>query len=168
MAKLKIAHVRTTNTDIHDATKLDQYFGPEIISGNHRGGVGGAPVSVTTTGAPTIKVSFRTGGATYDGWIVAQKGSRKFRVTDGTHVATCILVNLNKAGLSVDGTMTILVTTTTGAFNASKISNKYVWDWNGTKSYGRYAYWFAAATAAGVVPPVSESAPGTYAQVASA
>jgi len=133
MAKLKIAN--TVGSIV-----TDQFTSPTVISSNHLGGVGGDLAQTN----PTIKVSFRVDGTNYDGWIIAQKGIRKFRVTDGTRVATCTLVNLTKANLAVDGTMTILCTKAVGGnFNASRITNKYVYDFVGN----RYRYWLATASA---------------------
>lgn len=133
MAKLKIAN--TVGSIV-----TDQFTSPTTISGNHLGGVGGDTAQTN----PTIKVSFRTGDSTYDGWIVSQKGSRKFRVTDGTRTVTCTLVNLAKAGLDTNDTMTILCTKAVGGnFNASRITNKYVYDFVGN----RYRYWLATASA---------------------
>lgn len=133
MAKLKIAN--TVGSIV-----TDQFVSPTTITGNHVGGVGGDTAQTN----PTIKVSFRVNGTNYDGWIIAQKGSRKFRVTDGTRVATCTLVNLTKANLTANGTMTILCTKSVGGnFNASRITNKFVYDFVGNK----YRYWLANATA---------------------
>lgn len=54
-----------------------------------------------------IRVRFKTGGTEYNGYIVKQKGSKKFVVTDGgSNTATCTLTNKADAGLS-NGEMTI-------------------------------------------------------------
>jgi hypothetical protein len=113
----------------------------QIIAGARIGGVGGPPGN----GVPTISVSFRYAGATYTGWILHRKGKKQYVVTDGTRTARCTLVNLNAAGLNVDGTMSILVTNFGGGtFNAMGLDNKRVLDWNGVK----WPYHLAAATSA--------------------
>lgn len=53
-----------------------------------------------------IRVRFKTGGTEYDGYIVRQRGDRKFTVTDGSVTATCMLTNKNNNTLS-NGDMTI-------------------------------------------------------------
>lgn len=54
-----------------------------------------------------IRVRFKTAGTEYNGYIIKQKGSKKFVVTDGGAItATCTLTN--KADASLDnGDMTI-------------------------------------------------------------
>jgi hypothetical protein len=129
MAKFKVQ-----KTSVSGIT-VDSYTGPSQL-----GGVGGN----TAQAVPTIQVDFRMGGTEYTGWIMAQKGIRKFRVSDGAgHVTDCYLTDLAAGALTADGQMTILVTTTTGTFNASRITNKYVYDFAGN----RYRYWMSAPTA---------------------
>jgi len=53
-----------------------------------------------------IRCRFKSGGTEYDGYIVKQLGTKKFKVTDGTVTATCILTNKNNASLA-NGDMTI-------------------------------------------------------------
>lgn len=58
----------------------------------------GRPINARHFGTPTasgneIKVRFHDGTSVVDGWIVSQRSSRKFRVTDGTTTATCVLVD---------------------------------------------------------------------------
>lgn len=61
----------------------------------------------TSASEGDIRVRFKTGGTEYNGYIVRQKGSKKFVVTDGgSNTATCTLTN--KADASLDnGEMTI-------------------------------------------------------------
>lgn len=54
-----------------------------------------------------IRVRFKTGGTEYNGYIVAQKGSKKFKVTDGgSNTAVCTLAAKADASLA-NGDMTI-------------------------------------------------------------
>lgn len=71
-----------------------------------------------------IRCRFKTAGTEYDGYVVKQLGSKRFRVTDGSVTAVCTLTNKNNAGLS-NGDMTIrgkLDNTTNGY--VSKISGR--------------------------------------------
>lgn len=53
-----------------------------------------------------LRCRFKASGTEYDGYVVKQLGSKKFRVTDGTVTATCILTNKNNGSLA-NGDMTI-------------------------------------------------------------
>lgn len=121
MAKLKITKTESATGQIHD-----QYTGPEVINGAYVGGTGGLTSQTGSQLAPVVK----TNGAAAAGSILAQKGTRKFRVTDGTTEATCTLVNL--ATPTVAGTMSLQVNvaTLTGAtitsYTASTSTVAYV------------------------------------------
>lgn len=130
MAKLKIAK---TNSGIHDA-----YTSPTLISGNHIGGVGG----IVSQAGPQIHPQVKVGSASAtDGSILRQKGTHKFLVTDGTNKGICTLVNL--ATPTAPNTMSIgIVLANSTTLYASKITNRWVWDFAGNK----YRYWPAAAT----------------------
>jgi hypothetical protein len=67
----------------------------------------------TSTDQGDIRVRFKASGTEYDGYIVKQKGSKKFVVTDGTVTATCTLTNKNDLALS-DNEMTIKATLDSG------------------------------------------------------
>ena len=139
MAKLKIAHNDTT----------DKYVSPTLISGNYIGGTGGDTGQTLPTIAAKVKVGSNSAG---DGFIIAQKGIRKFRVQDAlTNKGTCTLVNKASGSLAANE-MSILVTKADAStFYASRITNKFVYDFSGN----RYRYWLSAATS-------------TFVQVASA
>ena len=47
-----------------------------------------------------IKVTFKTGGTEYNGYIVKQRSTRKFKVTDGSHTTIASLVNKDPGSLS--------------------------------------------------------------------
>ena len=62
-----------------------------------------------TVGGNEIKVRFfATGQLEADGWIVKQKGSKRFVCTDGTNTDTCVLAD-KSSGALVAGEMTITV-----------------------------------------------------------
>jgi hypothetical protein len=126
MAKLKIA-------SINNGVPTDR----GIASG--LGGVGGLTSLSGNQIQPTVKIGSASAAS---GSIIAQKGMKKFRVTDGTNTGTCTLVNL--ATPTVANTMSIVVTKSDAStFQASRITNKFVYDFAGNK----YRYKLAAATA---------------------
>lgn len=71
-----------------------------------------------------IRCRFKTGGTEYDGYIVKQRGSKKFLVSNGSVEATCTLTNKNNTGLA-NGDMTIRgkLDSGTGGF-VSKLSSR--------------------------------------------
>lgn len=121
MAKLKI-----TQTDISGQVH-DSHTGPENVNGAYVGGTGGLTSQAGSQIQPTVKVG--SAGVT-TGSILAQKGIRKFRVTDGTNVSTCTLVNL--ATPTAADTMSIQVNVaslsgaTITAYTASTSTVSYV------------------------------------------
>lgn len=71
-----------------------------------------------------IKVRFKTGGTEYDGYVVKQLGSKKFKVSDGTRTINGFLVN-KSAGALADGDIIINVLTDAGVFEqATKLYNR--------------------------------------------
>ena len=73
----------------------------------------GRPLNKRYFGTPTdggneIKVQFHNGTASVNGWIVKQKGSKKFLCSDGTVEQTCTLVDKASAAVAA-GEMTITV-----------------------------------------------------------
>lgn len=119
MAKLKIQKTYTGAPGYQQSATInvDQYVMPTTINSNHLGGTGGD----NSQTVPTIQCSFirDTGGATDNGYIIFQKGMRKFEVNNTSDANTTVatLVNLTSAELTAANTMTILVTaaTITGA-----------------------------------------------------
>jgi hypothetical protein len=71
-----------------------------------------------------IKVRFKTGGTEYDGYIVSQRGTRKFRVSDGTRTIIATLVNKSTGGLD-NGDVIVNVLTDGGIYEqATKLFNR--------------------------------------------
>jgi len=80
---------------------------------------------------PVVSVRVKiTGESESDGFIVRQKGSRKYLVEDGSgNVGICFLADVADAALS-DGEMTITVfTSDSSAIRLKKLTNKYATDW---------------------------------------
>ena len=111
----------------------------------------GRPLNKRYFGEPTaagneIKVQFHNGTASVPGWIVKQKGSKRFVCTDGTATATCTLVDAASAALTA-GQMTITVQDDTGtAAQVVKIAGRKVtldtgasiaWDFSDSTTDGR-------------------------------
>jgi hypothetical protein len=83
--KLKI-----TKTNSVSGQLVDAYISQTVIDGAHIGGTGGL---TSITGYQLEPQVYVTGGSQTFGSILAQKGAHKFRVTDGTNVGDCKLVN---------------------------------------------------------------------------
>ena len=120
MAKLKITQTTSITNVTYPEPTVDRYVSPVVIDGSHIGGTGGLTSQAGYQIAPTVKIGTNASAA---GSVLAQKGSHKFRVTDGTNKGDCKLVNL--ATPTVSNTMSIQVnlatataanlTTTTGS-----------------------------------------------------
>jgi hypothetical protein len=108
MAKLKIQKTYT-NPDA-TTTTVDSYVSPTLINTNHIGGTGGNEDQTIST----IACSFLrdTGGAVDDGYILFQKGLRKFQVNNTSEANTTIatLVNAISTELTTANTMVIRAT----------------------------------------------------------
>lgn len=79
-----------------------------------------------TAGGDEIKVQFHNGTGSVNGWIVKQKGSKKFLCSDGTVTAICTLVDKASAALAA-GEMTITVLDDGGtARQVTKIAGRKV------------------------------------------
>ena len=109
MAKFKTAKSATVDTGYPVGTA--QVGGLTSISGNQI--------------QPQVKVGSASAGA---GSIIAQKGIRKFLVTDGSNEGVCALANTDVGNLTAN-TMSIECTYANAAtFYASRITNKFVWN----------------------------------------
>ena len=105
----------------------------------------GRPLNKRYFGEPTaagseIKVQFHNGTASVNGWIVKQKGSKRFECSDGTDTAICTLVDKASAGL-LEGEMSITIDDGGVAKQVTKIGGRRVtlddgtsrsWDFTGT------------------------------------
>lgn len=94
-----------------------------------------------TAGGSEIKVQFHNGTSSAAGFIVSQKGSKRFLCSDGSNTAICTLVNKASAALAA-GEMTITVDDNGTPKQVTKISGrvatlegtgaKVKWDFTGT------------------------------------
>lgn len=155
---LKIAHKE--NGSLHD-----QKVSTTISS---IGGTGGIPQWVTSTGAKTVKVQFRTSASVLhaNAYIIAQKGSKQFLVANATgavngatHSNASVTVATLTAGADAanatpaTGASTMTLTgynTSNTRFYVSRISNKYVWDQSNNRYRWRTSDSVATATFANV------------------
>ena len=105
MAKLKITQSSSITNVTYPKPIADRYTGPESINGAYVGGTGG------DTGQAGRQIQGQVhivGQSSAQGFIIAQKGSHKFRVQDaGTNKGTCTLTNSpNVAGGATSTTVT--------------------------------------------------------------
>lgn len=161
MAKgFKIAHIQS------DGTTVDQNISTTVTS---LGGVGGIPQWITSTGVKTVKVQFRdsTGILHTNAYIISQKGATKFMVANAVgavaghtqsnaSITTCTLAAGADAangtpGASASTCSIVGYDTSSAAFYASRITNKYVYDQSNNKYSYRTAGLVATATYANVI-----------------
>jgi hypothetical protein len=139
MSKLKVAKTHSVTGQVSD-----QYISPIQVTSSgttdYAGAVGGDKVQV----GPQIHAQVRVAGqAAAEGSILLMKGAHKHYVMDAAgHEGQCTLVNKAKASLAA-GEMSIVVTKADNStFYASKITNKFVWDFSSTPK--KYRYWHNA------------------------
>lgn len=84
----------------------------------------------TGTIGKQIQCVFQLNGSPYTGWIVRQKGARKFLVAEaGGVTGTCVLVN----AIAGDGEMTVTITTAaSGTKNLAKFGDTIGTAFDGT------------------------------------
>ena len=94
---LKIKKSSTTDIGFDNPTG-GSYYG--VVGGN---------TSISTSSYPVTKIRVKVGSnAEADGYIIRQKGSISYLVTDGTNTGVCQLANLADAALTAN-TMTVTV-----------------------------------------------------------
>ena len=99
----------------------------------------GRPVNKRYFGDPSgntqIRVECNTGnGAVDTGYIVSQKGTNKFKVTDGTTTLDCRLVNKATAALSAGEMVAFGTNGSTGErITLMKLFNRTATDWNANR-----------------------------------
>jgi hypothetical protein len=105
----------------------------------------GRPLNKKYFGTPTdagsqIKVQYHNGSSSVNGWIVKQKGAKRFECTDGTTPQICVLADKASAAIAA-GEMTITINDGGVARQVIKIAGKKVtldsgttinWDFTGT------------------------------------
>lgn len=126
---------------ISKLSAVDTGYNNPAGAGNTYGVVGGN----TNQTNPTIQCRVKVGAnAEANGFIVRQKGARKFLVSDGTNVGTCVLAD-SADGALADSTMTITATKAdTTTVRLARISDYNAIDFAGVA----YNVTFNAAAAA--------------------
>ena len=112
-----------TNPVYNDTFNSDQYLG--VVGGNDTGG------TLATAAYPVVKCRvFITGFSEADGYIIRQKGSTKYLVTDGTNTGVCTLANEADTTLT-SGNMNITFSfSDSSATLISKLTNKFMLDYS--------------------------------------
>ena len=84
-----------------------------------------------------LPIRFKTSGTVYEGYILKQKGSRKFRciATDGTTTAICSLVDGTSSSFDPANNGECVITgfqaTTQVQRSIRRLTNKIAWDYQG-------------------------------------
>lgn len=170
MAKLKIANQTTVTNVTYPQPEGDRFISPTLINGYHIGGVGGKTSDAGLQIQPQV---FIPGGSSLPGSIISQKGAHKFRVTDGTLTADCVLTN--SPNLTA-GQMNILVTLNTAAANIAAAnvvggatSTTFSYDTRTTVSgpvttprVGDYAIWTSPSANISGVARITSVSNGNY------
>lgn len=99
----------------------------------------------TTLAGNQIKCRVKIGtAAEADGWIIRQKGSRKYLVSDGTNIGHCVLANTANGSLAAN-TMTVTATLLDAStVRLAKFGDSYGYSFTGV---GYYLTFGAAAAA---------------------
>lgn len=107
------------------------------------------------TSGSNIKVRFKTGGTEYNGYVVKQTGSRRYKVTDGTRTVTGYLVNKSNGGLD-NNDVVINVLTDAGAYEqVIKLTNRVAITESGT----RRGWTFTASESDSLAQMIEEAGP---------
>ena len=119
MAKLKIQKTYT-NPDA-TTTTVDSYVSPTLINSNHIGGTGGNEDQTI----PTISCSFLrdTGGAVDSGYILFQKGMRKFEVNNTSEANTTIATLVNSLASDLTQANTMVIRATVADISGANVAN---------------------------------------------
>ncbi len=94
-------------------------------------GVVGGDEDLGTAAYPTVKIRVKIGtNAEADGFIIRQKGSTKYLVSDGTNTGVCVLADLDDGDLT-DNTMTITMDEGDSTpLRVSRLTNKWALDYS--------------------------------------
>ena len=138
MSKLKVAKTHSVT-----GQQVDSYVGPTQVTSSGTTDYPGAVGGDYSQAGPQIHAQVCIDGAEgRQGSILLMKGAHKHYVLDDTgNKGQCTLVNKSWTDL-VAGEMSITVTTATTTFYASKITNKFVWDFSTPPK--KYRYWHNA------------------------
>ncbi len=127
---LKIKKSTTKDIGFNNFGELTNPVYPAAMSASEFFGVVGGSDTVDTSAYPTVQVRVKIGAnAEANGYIIRQKGSIKYLVSDGTNTGVCTLANLADTALTAN-TMTITVDDNSTTFRVSRMTNKYVLDYS--------------------------------------
>lgn len=106
-------------------------YGPTFTATQYLGVVGGDNDGIATAAYPVVKCRVKIGSAAEaDGYIIRQKGTIKYLVSDGTNTGVCVLSNLSQGSLT-DNTMNIaFYAADSSEILISKLSNKFALDYS--------------------------------------
>jgi len=158
MAKLKIQKTYT-NPDA-TTTTVDSYVSPILINTNHIGGTGGNEDQTIAT----ISCSFLrdTGGAVDSGYILFQKGFRKFEVNNTSEANTTIATLVNSLAADLTAANTMVIRTTVATIAGANVAN--IGTGGGGYTNNRefaYVTWTAANVTGYATPTVDHQIVGT-------
>lgn len=158
MAKLKIQKTYT-NPDA-TTTTVDSYVSPTLINSNHIGGTGGNEDQTI----PTISCSFLrdTGGAVDTGYILFQKGMRKFEVNNTSEANTTIATLVNSLAADLTQANTMVIRATVADISGANVANIGTGGGSYTDNEA-YAYvtWIAGNVTGYATPTVGYQIEGT-------
>lgn len=125
---------KSTTVDI-GFNAFDQLTNPAVSAGlsdtDHLGVVGGVKTSVATAAYPVIKCRVKIGSnAEADGFILRQKGSIKYLVSDGTNTGTCVVVHKPDGTLAANEMNIYLEVDDSSSILISRLTNKFAIDFS--------------------------------------
>jgi hypothetical protein len=106
------------------------------INKRYFGTLGGDGATVYVATGPNLPIRFKfTNGTVYEGYIVKQKGSRKFVCSDGTRTLLCTLVDGTSNSFDPPNQRECVITgfqaTSQVQRSIRRITNRTAWDFQG-------------------------------------
>lgn len=161
---LKIKKTTTTDIGFNAWDQLTSPVVPTLFNTDQFTNVVGGDDSandLATAGFPVVKCRVFISGAEADGYIIRQKGSTKYLVTDGTNTGVCTLANQADGALSL-GNMNITMSIgDSTALTIARITNRYALDY----SNNRFAINFFTDGGTGIKSGAANNATIIYAAV---
>lgn len=132
---LKIKKTTTKDIGFNAWDQLtNPVYGNDFTATEFLGVVGGAHTGVATATYPVVKCRVKIGAnAEADGWIVRQKGSTKYLVSDGTNTGVCVLVNKAQGALGANEMNIAFFASDSSEVLISKLTNKWAWDYSNVR-----------------------------------
>ena len=131
---LKIKKTTAVDIGFPNIGSLTAPVNPETLNSAQFIGVVGGSDSVDSAAYPTVKCRvFISGASEADGYIVRQKGSTKYLVSDGTNTGVCTLADEADSSLT-EGNMNITLTFgDSTAVNIARLTNRYALDYSNNR-----------------------------------